>query len=185
MPENKFKIGSVGMPYEGVEVKIVDIHTGEKLENNTIGEICIQSDTIMLGYFSEESNNVRVENDVKWLLTGDIGYMDDEGYIFFIDRIKRMIKILGHEVYPLKVESCINSIENVVNSCVVEMEKDNISHLKAYIVLENKLGKKRTTKKIMNICEKNLPKWSIPREIEYVKHIPETLLKKNDYKKLS
>ncbi len=185
MPENKFKPGSVGIPYEGVEVKIVDIHTGEKLENNTIGEICIQSDTIMLGYFSEESNNVRVENGVKWLLTSDIGYMDDEGYIFFIDRIKRMIKILGHEVYPLKVESCINSIENVVNSCVVEMEKESIPYLKAYIVLENKLGKKRTTKKVMNICEKNLPKWSIPREIEYVKHIPETLLKKNDYKKLS
>ncbi|MEA3423968.1 MAG: class I adenylate-forming enzyme family protein [Bacillota bacterium] len=185
MPENKFKIGSVGMPYEGVEVKICDVHTGEKLENNKIGEICVQSDTVMLGYFGEKSDNIKSENGVKWLFTGDIGYMDDEGYIFFVDRIKRMIKILGHEVYPLKVESCINSIENVVNSCVVEMEKDSIPYLKAYIVLENKLRKKRTTKKIMNICEKNLPRWSIPREIEFVKHIPETLLKKNDYKKLS
>lgn len=189
MPKDRFKKGSVGVPYKGVKVKIVDNNTHEELKNNLIGEICIQSDTVMVGYFNEKDNNnnkIQLINDERWLFTGDVGYIDNEGYIFFIDRIKRMVKILGYEVYPSKIENVINSIENVVESCVVERKREGISYLKVYVVINNNNNRKKDIKNnIVKICEKNLSKWSVPREIEFVKYIPKTLLNKNDYKKLT
>ena len=187
MPKDKFKEGSVGMPYKEVKVKIVDTNTHKELNSNLIGEICIQSDTVMIGYFNEKNNKnkkIQLINDERWLFTGDVGYIDNEGYIFFIDRIKRMVKILGYEVYPSKIEDIINSIENVVESCVVEKKREGISYLKVYVVINDK-RKKDIKNNIVKVCEKNLSKWSIPREIEFVKYIPKTLLNKNDYRKLT
>ncbi|MBN2853456.1 MAG: acyl--CoA ligase [Clostridia bacterium] len=185
MPADRYKENSIGLPYEGVRIRIVKPDSNQVLPSNQTGEICINSETVMIGYFQEESNNIYVDNGERWLHTGDLGYADNEGFIFFVDRLKRMIKILGYEVYPELVEATISKLENVTNCCVVEKTEGDNTLLKAYVVLTNITQKAKAQKDILQICEKNLSKWSIPREIEFVSSIPETLLKKNDYRKLS
>jgi long-chain acyl-CoA synthetase len=184
MPEKSRKKNSVGHPYEGVRIKITDIETHKELDANDIGRICIKSDTIMTGYYKEEAHNIRVECDERWLYTDDVGYLDKDGYLFYTDRLSRKVKILGYEVYPANIESIINKIDYVSDSCVVESNDQHITSLKAYIVLvsNHKVSKKR--KHIMDSLKKDLPKWSIPREIIFINKIPETLLKKKDYKRL-
>lgn len=95
-----------------------------------------------------------------------------------------MVKILGYEVYPANIEFLLNKIENVYDSCVVESNEDSIKKLKAYVVLKKKDRKRHSRKLIYKTLKNNLPKWSIPREIIFIDKIPETLLKKKDFKKL-
>jgi len=185
MPENIYKKNSVGIPYTGVELKITEAKTGKTLTQNTIGRICIKSNTVMEGYFKNKSNNIHMDNGQRWLYTDDIGYIDQDGYLYFVDRLNRMVKILGYEVYPSNIEFLINKIENVSDSCVVESSEENIKYLKAYVVLINTKLERNTRKKIVKSFKKNLPKWSIPREIIFIKKMPETLLKKKDYNSLN
>lgn len=184
MPENKPKKMSVGLPNEGVAIKITDIKTHGKLEENTLGRICVKSDTIMVGYLKEEAYNIHIDNGEKWLYTDDIGYIDSEGYLFFTDRLSRMVKVLGYEVYPANIENIINKIDFVLDSCVVESNDQQLKFLKAYVVLKAQKDAKQKRHFIFNYLKKDLPKWSIPREIIFINKIPETLLKKKDYKRL-
>ncbi|MFO7887914.1 MAG: class I adenylate-forming enzyme family protein [Eubacteriales bacterium] len=185
MPENIYKKNSVGIPYTGVELKITEAKTGKTLGKNTIGRICIKSNTVMVGYFKNKATNIHIDDGKRWLYTDDIGYIDEDGYLFFVDRLNRMVKILGYEVYPSNIEFLINKIENVADSCVVESSEENIKYLKAYVVLINTKLDKNTGKRIIKSFKKNLPKWSIPREIIFIKKMPETLLKKKDYNSLN
>ncbi|BEP29971.1 class I adenylate-forming enzyme family protein [Helicovermis profundi] len=185
MPSDESKRGSVGIAYVGVDIVIVDRISKKELRANEVGEICISSDTVMLGYFGEKNTNIEVEKNLRWLYSGDIGYIDSQGYIYFVDRVKRMIKILAHEVFPAKIEKCINSIDGVFDSCVISAEKNDISYLKAFVVLDKYNAKNVTKELILNNLSKNLSRWSVPREIEFVSSIDQTLLKKNDYLSMS
>ncbi|MBN2797345.1 MAG: acyl--CoA ligase [Clostridia bacterium] len=185
MPAQNHKKGSIGKPFPGVEAKIVDYNTKQALPHGEIGQIAFQSEAIMLGYYGLENQPFSSMDEDKWLYTDDLGYMDHEGYLYFVDRIKRMLKISGYEVFPSKIEAMYNEIPGIMNCCLVEYMVEDIEYLKLFLVIDHEKNKNRILEAIGVIHKNNLPKWSIPKSIEIVSEIPQTLFKKNDYRKLT
>ena len=178
------------MPFPDMTIKIVQIGTTEEVNVMEEGEICVNGPTVMKKYLNNESETKTTlikHNDGKyWLHTGDIGYMDTEGFVYFKQRLKRLIISSGYNIYPSYVEEIICRHPRV-ESCVVigiphEYKKQVV---KAYIVLNgDKKADKSTKKSIKKYCEDNLAKYSWPYEYEYRDSLPTTLVGKVAYKKL-
>jgi long-chain acyl-CoA synthetase len=190
IPNKNDKMNSMGVPLPDMLYKIVDPDTEEDLPPGEEGEICIAGPTVMLEYYNnpEETEKVlKVHSDgFKWVHTGDLGYMDEEGFFYFKGRIKRMIKSSGYSVFPTQIENIINMHKAVSLSCVIGTpDKYQIEKIKAFIVLKE--GHKNTEKiktEIMDLCNEYLAKWSVPREIEIREELPTTLIGKVDWLKL-
>ena len=187
---NSDKPGSIGIPIPGVEIKILNIDTYEEMKYGEIGEICITGQTVMSRYLDnkEETDNIiKIHEDKKrWVHTGDLGYMDEDGVLFYVQRLKRMIISSGYNVYPSHIEKVLEN-HKYVESCGVIGVPDpyKIEVPKAFIVL--KKGIEPTidvTKELKEYCYKNLSKYMIPKKIEYRENLPKTLVGKIDYRKL-
>lgn len=183
------KPGSIGIPMVGNNFSIRDVDTYEKKENGVEGEICVNGPTIMQGYLNNESEtkNVLKEHDGEiWLHTGDLGYMNDDGIIFFTGRCKRMIVSNGFNVYPNMIEEAIEKHDHVKKCCVIGIpHKYKIQVPKAFIVLEeNKKPNAKLKKELRDLCKKNLAAYAIPKDLEFVESLPKTLYNKIDYKLL-
>lgn len=184
------KSGSIGIPFPGNYIKIVKPGTREEVSNNEDGEICVSGLTVMSGYLDNEKETneaLQIHKDGRiWLHTGDIGCIDDDGIIYYKQRLKRMIISSGYNIYPSYVESVIEEHEAVLNCTVVGIYHPYKMEVpKAYIVLKNDYNPNLTTKNsIKKYCEKNLAKYSIPYEFEFRKSLPKTLIGKVDIKKL-
>ena len=189
-PRTEYRDNSIGIPLPDMDYKIVKIGTFDKTKIMEDGEICISGPTVMKGYLNnpDETNKTLVKHkDGKiWLHTGDIGCMDKDGFIYFKQRLKRLIVSSGYNIYPSYVEDIISK-HPMVNSCVVigipHEYKKQVA--KAYIVLKN--GERATLnikKQIKKYCEENLAKYSWPYEYEYRDSLPTTLVGKVAYKKL-
>ncbi len=188
------KLGSVGIPCIGNTAKIVDCETGEELTYGQQGELCISAPTIMLGYLDnpEETNKViEVDKDGnKWVHTGDIAYIDEDGCIFIIDRMKRMIiRPDGHNVFPSQIENVIMSCNAVEKVAVVGMLDDSGSSGKwpvAYVVLKNEYKDKEelVKKELIEIMKTKLPERDKAEEIFFIDDLPLTQIGKVDYRKL-
>ena len=182
--------GSIGIPFPGNYFKIVKPNTTTEVDFNTDGEICISGPTVMLGYLNneKETNEVlRIHPDGRvWLHTGDMGYITEEGIIYYKQRIKRMIVTSGYNVYPSYVEKIIEQHEAVLKCTVIGIEhKYKMEVPKAYIVLKNGYEPNLIVKNsIKKHCEKNLAKYSVPYEFEFRKSLPKTLIGKVDINKL-
>ena len=121
-----------------------------------------------------------------WLHTGDLGTMDEDGFFYFRMRLKRMIKCSGFNVYPTQVEEVLYQHRLVAQSCVVGIP-DPVTgeRVKAYIVLKDSSRENTgTAKALIEHCQERLIKWSCPREIEFRRDLPKTLIGKIDYKAL-
>lgn len=189
-PSHKCKEGSVGIPYPDTYYKIVKPNTTEKVGVNEEGEICLSAPTVMLEYLKEpeETDNVlKVHDDgLKWLHTGDLGYMDDEGWVYFKTRIKRLIISNGYNIYPEHLENILDSHPLIHVSTVI-----GIPHVykkqvpKAFIVLKNDVVLSEEVKNsIVDYCKKNLAQYAMPYDFEYMDELPKTLVNKVDYIKL-
>lgn len=189
-PTGRYKDDSIGIPFPDMDYKIVTIGTHDEAPNGVDGEICISGPTVMLGYINnpaETINTLRKHEDGKiWLHTGDVGYMDEEGYVFFRQRIKRMIISNGYNLYPNYIESIINSCPEVLTSTVIGIPHPHkIQVAKAFIVLKEGIKpSKEIEKKIKIYCEKNLAKYSLPAVYEFRDSLPTTLVGKIAYRKL-
>ena len=189
-PTNRYKNGSIGIPFPDTLYKIVAVGTHEELKPNEDGEICICGPTVMQGYMNNESETLqtlRVHEDGKtWLHTGDIGYMDEDGYIYYRQRLKRMIVSNGYNLYPSHMENVINSHPDVLTSTVIGIpHPQKIQVAKAFIILNDGVEpSKETMKKIKQHCEINLAKYSLPAEYEFRDSFPKTLVGKVAYTKL-
>ena len=174
------------MPLDGVEVMVLD-DNNQKVDANTVGHIYIKSQTLMKSYYDTSLNkDVLCEfNGDIWLNTGDMGYVDETGHVYFKEREKRLIKISGINVFPNEIEDIVNDIEEIKISCAIQGEKDN----KPIIVLYVQLNKgfeytDALEKKIKDIISKKLLKYSMPSKIIPIDNIPLTQIGKVDYKKL-
>ena len=129
------KYGTIGLPMAGAEFKIVDPYNNE-LPKNTVGEIIIKSGSIMLGYYQDEKATKMTIID-GWLHTGDLGYMDDEGYIYFKSRIKRVVKVSGVAVFPSEIERLIESMPQVKKASAIEIPDAKLqSAIKVFVVAD-------------------------------------------------
>jgi len=189
-PLKEYRDNSIGIPLPDMLYKIVKINTLDEADNGEDGEICICGPTVMKGYLNniEETKKtlVRHRDGKIWLHTGDIGCMDQDGFIYFKQRLKRLIVSSGYNIYPTYVEDIISK-HPMVDSCVViGIPHEYKKHVaKAYIVLKNDIKVNNTIKKqIKKYCEENLAKYSWPYEYEYRDSIPTTLVGKVAYKKL-
>lgn len=182
--------GSVGIPWPGTYVKIVKPNTDEELPYGTDGEICISGPTVMLGYYNDEKETndaLRIHSDGNiWLHSGDIGVMDGDGFITYRQRLKRMIVSSGYNVYPSQIEEVLEKHPAVLDSSVIGIPHPyKVEVAKAYIVLRKGYRESFSLKKeLLDLCEKNLAKYSIPKEWEFRKSLPKTIVGKVDFRKL-
>jgi len=189
-PKKFYKEGSIGIPYPDMFFKIVKPGTQEELEYGEAGEMVVSGPTVMKGYENNEeetANTLQTHADGRiWLHTGDLGVMDDEGFIYFRQRIKRMIISSGYSIYPSQLESAIDSNENVLISCVIGLPDEyKVQRIKAFIVLRDNMEATDEIKEsILEHCKRNIAKYAMPSEIEYRKELPRTLVGKVAYLEL-
>ena len=182
--------GSIGIPMVGNEYKIVNPDTLEEVERGVEGEICVHGPTLMKGYLNnpkETKQMLRRHEDKKiWLHTGDIGYINKDGIIYYTQRLKRMLIVSGFNVYPSMIEEVLTSHKAVKQACVIGIEhKYKMQVPKAFLILNDgyKLNKK-LQKELQELCKNELAVFSVPKEFEVRETFPKTLYSKVDYQKL-
>lgn len=183
------KSGSIGIPLPGNYIKIINPSTREILPYNNIGEICIHTKALMLGYLNNEKETNEVlqmhEDGYVWLHTGDLGLMDEDGFIFYKGRIKRMIISSGYNIYPNHIEDIIESHPAVLQCTVVGMPHPYKKEVpKAYIVLKPGFHGLFIKTEIKEYCKKNLEYHMVPYKFVYRNNLPKTKLGKVDFKRL-
>ena len=190
-PENSFKDGIIGAPFPDMYFKIIKTGTFEEAEVGEEGEICISGPMVMMGYLNndaETAQSLQQHPDGKtWLHTGDLGHLDEDGFIYFEQRLKRIIISSGYNIYPTHLESVINSHEAVFTSTVVGVSHPYKGQTpKAFIVLKAgyKPGKK-IEKEIRELLERNVPLYALPTAYEFRDKLPTTLVGKVAFTKLT
>lgn len=184
------KEGSIGQPFPDTYYKIVDVGTNIEVPYGTEGEICISGPSVMLGYLDqpeETANTLRVHGDGRvWLHTGDLGTMDEDGFIYFKQRIKRMIITSGYNVYPSQIENILDGFESVQMSCVIGVpDPYKMQKIKAFVMLKPGYEPNEETKQnILAYCKKNISKYAMPYDIEFRDSLPKTLVGKVAYRVL-
>lgn len=189
-PKNYARSGSIGVPFPDTFYKIVTPGTTDELPANTDGEICISGPSVMLGYMDnpqETAQTLRRHYDGRiWLHTGDLGRMDQDGFVYFRQRIKRMIITSGYNVYPSQLENIIDGHEKVLLSCVIGVKDPyRVQRVKAYIVpMPGIEPTEELRQELMEYCRANIAKYAAPREIEFRTELPKTLVGKVAYRVL-
>ena len=190
-PYNKEKEGSIGIPFPDTFFRICKPGTTEEVPYGEEGEICLTGPSMMLGYINHEEENAQTlqthSDGHVWLHTGDLGVMDDEGFIYFRQRIKRMIVTSGYNVYPSQIENILEGHPAVQRSCVIGVpDPYKMQKVKAFVVLKD--GVENTPELIEDImahCRKNVAKYAMPYTIEVRDSLPTTLVGKVAYTQLS
>ena len=189
-PKHDYKEGSIGIPFPDTEYKIVRPGTQEYLPAGEQGEIILSGPTVMTGYLKnskETENALRKHKDGKiWLYTGDIGKMDPDGFVYFIQRAKRIIITNGYNVYPGQLENILDGMQEVAYSCVIGVkDPKRTQRVRAYIVLKEGVQPDEITKEsLLAQLRKKVAAYAIPREIIFRKELPRTLVNKVNYRKL-
>ena len=182
------KEGTLGKPTKNNKFAVVN-EKNEFLPPMQKGMLVISTLGMMSGYYNDEKLTKETiftdKNGEKWLKTGDIGYMDEDGYVYFVDRLKRMVKISGVNVFPQEIEDLVDKYEGILRSCVISVEKEGKPQLKLYIMVKD--GVVADDKYIEGLKEyigANLLKYSVPKIVEKVESLPLTQIGKVDFKKL-
>ena len=189
-PPHMFKEGSIGQPFPDTYYKIVKPGTTEEVPYGEEGEICISGPTVMIGYLKHPEENektLRVHSDGRtWVHTGDLGTMDEEGFIYFRQRIKRMIVTSGYNVYPSQLENILDANDLVQMSCVIGVpDSYKMQKVKAFVMLKPGVEASDETKnKLMEYCKKNIARYAVPYDIEFRAALPKTLVGKVAYREL-
>jgi long-chain acyl-CoA synthetase len=185
-----FKEGSIGLPFPDTYIKVVEPNTDKELPFGEEGELLLAGPTVMKEYMNhpkETAETLRTHDDgLTWVYTGDLGYMDEEGFVFFKGRIKRMIISSGYNVYPGQVENVLDSSELVQMSCVIGIpDPYRMQKVKAFVKLSPRVpANDETKKKLMDYCRKHIAKYAMPYDIECREDMPKTLVGKVAYRQL-
>lgn len=172
------KLGSVGMPLPDVEVRIVDAENGQTdLPQGETGEVVIKAPQLMIGYWQRPEETMEMlrdgENGDRLLFTGDLGYLDEDGYLFIVDRKKDLIKTSGYQVWPREIEEVIASHPAVAEVGVVGLPDQMRGEIvKAWVVL--RLGMNATKGDLKFYCRERLAPYKVPSSFEFVSELPKS-----------
>ena len=192
---DRYRKGSVGIPCIATVIGIFDPDTGEEVGYNTPGEVCITGKTMMKGYYNNQSETeyvMRKHADGQvWIHSGDIGYMDEDGFVYIQGRVKRMItRFDGHKVFPVTIESFIAE-HNLVHSCSVIAvdDRDRLQGQYPMAVIELIAGvdvsrREEICREIYQKCQEQLEERGRPVAVVCVDEVPLTAMGKNDYRTL-
>ena len=189
-PPRMFKEGSIGVPFPDTFIKIVEPGTDVELPYGEEGEILLAGPTVMKEYMKhpeETANTLRHHADgLTWVYTGDLGVMDEEGFIYFKGRAKRMIISSGYNVYPGQIENILDAHEYVQMSCIIGVpDPYRMQKVKAFVKLAPGIPQSEETKKIlMDYCARNVAKYAMPYDIAFRDEMPKTLVGKVAYRVL-
>lgn len=189
-PYDTYREGSIGIPLSDTYYSIVNPNNDTELPYGEEGEICICGPTVMKGYLNnaeETASTLRRHEDGNlWLHTGDLGYMDEDGFVYYKQRMKRLIIVSGINVYPSQVENAIDAHPDVLLSCAVGIPDPYKMHVvKAFVVLRQGVEPSDKIKEeIIENCKKNVSRYGVPREIEFRTELPKTLVGKVAYRVL-
>ena len=190
MPVDEYREGSIGIPFPDMLAKICRVGTTEEATTGQEGEICVSGPAVMLGYLDDPAATaqaLRTHSDGRvWLHTGDLGRMDADGFFYFTVRLKRMIKSSGFNVYPAEVEAVLYRHPLVAEACVVGVpDPSQGERVQAHVVLKSSSDANAATERVLvEHCQKNLIKWSCPREVKFRRALPKTRVGKIDYRAL-
>ncbi len=174
--QGKHKIGSIGIPFPDVEVKIVSLDGSRDLPPCEQGEIVLRSPTLMLGYYKKPEETSETIRD-GWLYTGDIGHTDEEGYFYITDRKKDIIKVGGFIVFPREIDEVIYQHPKVKEGIAVGiLDPYKGERVKAYIVL--KAGETATSQEFIAYFRENLTHYKVPAEVEFRTELPKNMIGK-------
>ena len=185
------KKGSTGLPLPGNEIKICEVGTHNEVPRGQDGEICITGPTLMKGYYKNEAETniaLQIHDDgKKWLHTGDIGYMDEDGYLYYRQRHCKMIISAGYNIYPVQIEEVINDCRGVQLSCVIGVEDRTLGQRIVAVVqpvnINGDLEKLRA--QIVEKCRDNVASFAMPHEIIFREELPKTAMNKINFKALT
>ena len=189
-PPHMFKEGSIGLPFPDTYIKIVEPGTDRELPYGEEGEILLAGPTVMKEYMNhpeETAQTLRRHADgLTWVYTGDLGTMDDQGFIYFKGRAKRMIISSGYNVYPGQIENILDAHDYVQMSCVIGVpDSYKRQKVKAFVKLSPDVEPNAKTKaELMDYCRKNIAKYAMPYDIEFRDDMPKTLVGKVAYRVL-
>ncbi|MBE2232676.1 MAG: long-chain fatty acid--CoA ligase [Anaerolinea sp.] len=175
----KYKVGSIGMPVSDVFVRIADVEDGSKsleLGEGNVGEIVIRAPQLMRGYWQRPDATAEMLKSGE-LFTGDLGYMDEDGYIFIVDRKKDVVKVSGFQVWPREVEEVLAMHPKVMEVAVAGIPDPRTTEaVKAWIVLQS--GQAATADEIQSFCKEKLTGYKVPRFIEFRSELPKSTVGK-------
>jgi long-chain acyl-CoA synthetase len=178
--EGPNKIGSVGMPLPDVEMRIVDPETGAALPAGEVGEVLIRAPQLMAGYWDdpeETAATVRTHDGQRWLHTGDLGYLDTDGYLFVVDRLKDLIKTHGYQVWPREIEEVLASHPAVAEVGVAGVPDDAKGEVaKAWVVLRT--GERAGAEELRAYCRERLAPYKVPATVEFRSELPKSMVGK-------
>ncbi len=177
-PIHRPKKGSFGVPLPGVKAAIIEHDGTQFLPPNEVGELILNGPNIMKGYWKREEGTREALIDIdgeKWLRTGDLVSMDEEGYFHFFDRKRDLIKYKGYSVFARHVEEVLYKHPQIKAAGVVGVPDPKVGqYIKAYVVLESEARGKISEEEIINFCKENLAHYKVPKVIEFRGELPKT-----------
>ena len=189
-PPSRYKEGSIGIPFPDTYIKIVEPGTDRELPYGEEGEILLAGPTVMKEYMKhpeETAQTLRHHADgLTWVYTGDLGTQDEEGFIYFRGRAKRMIISSGYNIYPGQLENILDAHEKVQMSCVIGVpDPYKMQKVKAFVKLVPGTPQTDETKEeLLAYCRKHIAKYAMPYDIEFKDDMPKTLVGKVAYRVL-
>ena len=187
-PPHMHKVGSIGVPFPDTYIKIVEPGTDKELPYGEEGEILLAGPTVMKEYLNHEEETkqtLRTHADgLTWVYTGDLGCMDDEGFVYFKGRAKRMIVTSGYNVYPAQLENIFDACDLVSMSCVIGVSDPyKMQRVKVFVVPAKGIAPSEETKKaILKYASKHIAKYAMPKDLEFREELPKTLVGKVAYR---
>jgi long-chain acyl-CoA synthetase len=163
--------GSIGLPISSTEVSIKD-DSGRDLAINEVGEICVRGPQVMRGYWNRPDETAKVMLPEGWLRTGDIGRMDERGYVYIQDRKKDMILVSGFNVYPNEVEEVVAAHPGILEVAAVAQPDEHSGEVVALFVVKKDPG--LTEKDVIDFCRKSLTAYKVPKHVYFRKELPKT-----------
>ena len=185
------KQGSTGLPLPGNKIKICKVGTHEEVPIGEDGEICITGPTLMKGYYQNEVETkiaLQQHDDGEvWLHTGDVGCMDEDGYLYYRLRHCKMIITSGYNIYPTQIEEVINGVNGVAASCVIGIEDRSVGQRVVAVVQPANINAdlEPLRERILDACKKNVAEFAMPREVIFKEELPRTRMGKIDFKNLT
>lgn len=174
MPMDKIKYGTCGIPTYQTDIRIVDTETGDDLPPGKQGEIAVKNPGVFKGYLNRPEATAATLRD-GWVFTGDIGTLDDEGYLTFNGRAKEMIKASGYSVFPEDVEALMSDHEAIAQVAAIGVpDSKRGESVKAFIVLKPEYVEKITANDIIAWSKEHMAAYKYPREVSFVDQLPAT-----------
>ena len=192
-PYYRNKLGTVGIPLTDIDVAVMHPETNEILPQGEIGQLAVSGPTVMAGYLEtvkeDRGNGIYTdENGKEWVLTGDLGKLDEDGYVVFVGRMKRLVIISGYNVYPNDLEKLLtDNLPYIKECCAVQGYDENARSLvRLYIVTaDGETDKEKRFEEIRRLCLEKIHRFAVPRDIQYIDKLPTTPVGKIDFMKLT